>query len=1184
MTPVADTPRRPASSRARSTRPRPAAPDKSGVPSSEPPPKKRRYIPGGPGGGGRYVDEDGTEIPVGGTGPGGYNYIGPRGRIGRQNAAMGLIPQVYNRRDRSTRTTRTVLPRSQQPPMRFSSAAQVAAAVQNDGYKPREERAWEEFHPNLDIDAALRAFSAAEVEGIEEARPVTPANPQISDGSTNGLRTPNGIEGSRTKSEGAATPTGSLNGELLNIAIPGTPGGGKRRPGRPPKNPEAFYSAKAKAAKLGKGSINLNTPKTLKLMPPVTNIHSKEKLTLPQPSYRKTDTLARFEDKALGLVRYVDKSMANVGYQESDIFVRPERTLIKVSDGNLDEDLDLGPGYKGDGEGIVTLGSGGVGRVEYDMDEQDDRWLETYNAERKALSFEPITREIFEITITKIEKEWHALEKRIPKPNPKPPQTHRPRSSSAAAVNGEPQAGEEQDSKCAICDDGDCENTNAIVFCDGCDLAVHQECYGVPFIPEGQWLCRKCQLIGRGIPTCIFCPNTDGAFKQTNSSKWAHLLCAMWIPEVSLGNHTFMEPVMEVEKVPKTRWRLNCYLCQQRMGACIQCGNKNCYQAFHVTCARRARLFLKMKNQHGTLAILDGTTVLKAFCDKHCPSDYAKENNVARAAREARSYYKRTMRGRLWADSQASALAMAATHRHAVTEHQPDESQLTGAKVALALGDSKKKGNQPQKPIWKLPSGAPVIPKYCFDNVEKSLQRFTIHKRKEYAADACRYWTLKREARRGAALLKRLQLQMETFSSMEITRRNFAGMGHAGRPRLQRRIEFAQTLVKDLEKLKELAEDVVKREAEKVAAIRMQVDVADSIYFPIAKLLPPIIDKALALDIKLVFTDALLKLQARVDARFYTTATSFALDFAEVFRNGIINEPIPRPETAASKELERSSNIKKTPLDMKERRRLAKRIVKAVQPVLEAAVRAEAEVSSKPVNKELKQFEQLIDAALEAGKVGNDTISVSLGDGSVGEREAEPDVEMTEANSNGMIEVNRDSNETNGDQETTRDVEMQDVDASGEGENTIVAATLGDDMIDTGPVTRANKSSPLKANGTKNANTPPDTNGHVQAPDIAPPAPPTPPVSNGDTNTDADILANGGIPWYVKDFQPEGTSLVPGKDAMSSFSEDLSEMDDDDLKGLGADLAAGEIARNVVVATPAKPKKGKAKKKGKSRR
>jgi NuA3 HAT complex component NTO1 len=215
-------------------------------------------------------------------------------------------------------------------------------------------------------------------------------------------------------------------------------------------------------------------------------------LVLPQPSYRISNTLARFENKSLGLVRYVDKSMANVGYQETDRFVRPESTYIRASDAYLDEDLDNGAGD--------AIGVGGVGRVEYDMDDQDDAWLKAHNEDRKRSDTEAITREMFEITMTKIEKEWHALEKRIPKPNPKPPQTHRPRSSSAAAVNGEPQAGEEQDSKCVICDDGDCENTNAIVFCDGCDLAVHQECYGVPFIPEGQWLCRRCQLAGRGIP------------------------------------------------------------------------------------------------------------------------------------------------------------------------------------------------------------------------------------------------------------------------------------------------------------------------------------------------------------------------------------------------------------------------------------------------------------------------------------------------------------------------------------------------------------------------------------------------------------------------------------------------------------------------------------------------------------
>ncbi|KAL4748452.1 hypothetical protein BDW72DRAFT_195751 [Aspergillus terricola var. indicus] len=62
--------------------------------------------------------------------------------------------------------------------------------------------------------------------------------------------------------------------------------------------------------------------------------------------------------------------------------------------------------------------------------------------------------------MTKTGKEWHSLEKRIPKPNPKPPQTLRSRSSSAAAVNGEMTGpGEDQDTKCAICDD-DGENAN----------------------------------------------------------------------------------------------------------------------------------------------------------------------------------------------------------------------------------------------------------------------------------------------------------------------------------------------------------------------------------------------------------------------------------------------------------------------------------------------------------------------------------------------------------------------------------------------------------------------------------------------------------------------------------------------------------------------------------------------------
>lgn len=301
---------------------------------------------------------------------------------------------------------------------------------------------------------------------------------------------------------------------------------------------------------------------------------------------------------------------------------------------------------------------------------------------------------------------------------------------------------------------------------------------------------------------------------------------------------------MDVEKVPKNRWKLSCYICNQRMGACIQCGNKNCYQAFHVTCARKARLYLKMKTSQGVLAVLDGSMVLKAFCDKHCPPDHAKENNVHQATRSAKKFYKRNMRGRIWADNQAMANVIAAQHRNAITEHPPDESQMTGAKNLAVLGDKKK--GQPSKNVWKLPSGAPVIPQAVYEIVEASIQRFPFRKRKDFLGEACRYWTLKREARRGAALLKRLQLQMESFSSMELTRRNFASMGPSGKARLARRIQFAQNLIHDLGQLDVLSDELVERERMRLEAAELEQEFVDEVYFPVTKFLAPAVEKAVA--------------------------------------------------------------------------------------------------------------------------------------------------------------------------------------------------------------------------------------------------------------------------------------------------------------------------------------------------
>lgn len=60
----------------------------------------------------------------------------------------------------------------------------------------------------------------------------------------------------------------------------------------------------------------------------------------------------------------------------------------------------------------------------------------------------------------------------------------------------------------------DSEEDNEMVFCDSCDICVHQACYGIQHIPSGSWLCQPC---ARGVtkPPCLLCTNSGGAMKRT---------------------------------------------------------------------------------------------------------------------------------------------------------------------------------------------------------------------------------------------------------------------------------------------------------------------------------------------------------------------------------------------------------------------------------------------------------------------------------------------------------------------------------------------------------------------------------------------------------------------------------------------------------------------------------------------
>lgn len=56
---------------------------------------------------------------------------------------------------------------------------------------------------------------------------------------------------------------------------------------------------------------------------------------------------------------------------------------------------------------------------------------------------------------------------------------------------------QEEDAKCAICNSGDYEENDLIIFCGFCEIPVHQSCYGIEKVPQSEWFCLACTVLGK---------------------------------------------------------------------------------------------------------------------------------------------------------------------------------------------------------------------------------------------------------------------------------------------------------------------------------------------------------------------------------------------------------------------------------------------------------------------------------------------------------------------------------------------------------------------------------------------------------------------------------------------------------------------------------------------------------------
>ncbi|KAL4656765.1 bromodomain-containing protein 1-like [Arapaima gigas] len=423
--------------------------------------------------------------------------------------------------------------------------------------------------------------------------------------------------------------------------------------------------------------------------------------------------------------------------------------------------------------------------VEYDMDEEDLAWLDLVNEKRRNEGFSPVSQNVFEFLMDRLEKE----------------------SFFESQGQADPQSLIDEDAVCCVCMDGECQNSNVILFCDMCNLAVHQECYGVPYIPEGQWLCRHCLQAPAQPVECILCPNKGGALKKTEDDRWGHVVCALWVPEVGFANTVFIEPIDGVKNIPAARWKLTCYLCKEKgVGACIQCHRANCYTAFHVSCAQKAGLYMKMEPVKEVTDTGATTFSVKktAYCGAHTPPG---------CIRRPLTIYEeaRTKNGLC-----------------------PKGGRMNG-RTRIKGSQKKKSKKADSEPVAVVPAvTVPGIPAQRFNAI---LNQVSIQKKKVFAELVLSYWTLKRQSRNGVPLLRRLQ---STLQNQKVAPRQESEEECRA---LKEQLKQWHRLRHDLERARLLLELIRKREKLKREEVKLQQMALEMQLTPFTILLRSVLDQ-----------------------------------------------------------------------------------------------------------------------------------------------------------------------------------------------------------------------------------------------------------------------------------------------------------------------------------------------------
>ena len=281
----------------------------------------------------------------------------------------------------------------------------------------------------------------------------------------------------------------------------------------------------------------------------------------------------------------------------------------------------------------------------------------------------------------------------------------------------------------------------------------------------------------------------------------------------------------------------------------------------------------------------------------------------------------------------------------------------------------------------------------------------------------------------------------------------------------------------------------------------------------------------------------MLAIQTKVAQRAYTSVAPFSADLAQALTSTL--------NVSASSIADLQSQIGERVADLtveeRDARTLARRLVKVVQPGLIDAFQKEAELTGRPYAQEMKEMEVNLS---RRASISNSADMVMTDNGPDGELitgsqlniNLDADTHATEYpiladgkfnGGNGQI-LNRAAEQI---------VPLKSLFSVQENEQ-----TLGGTASHTPPASTID----VKHFAQSTAKAKDDAGSTLREP-------PTPPMSLEEQQQTA--LTHGGIPWYVEQFDPVGTTVYDerwtGREVLRSMSEDLSEMDEEELRGLG---------------------------------